>query len=384
LSELIGSIYDCALDPERWDQMLCKLRDVFNGQTAQLGLVKRRGGRFLISKDVGMGPELLEIQARHAPEINALVAGFYEKVSTDEPHVVSRHLPRKDWEIPYFQESRKRGFVDMMTYALIWDSEHFSGFGIGRLERQGLFTNREITLGGLLLPHLRRAVTISKVLDARAIEKARMAEALDALKCGVVLTDGSSAILHANSAAERMFRHGWSVQSARGMLAAKLPAAAKELRTAIKLAAQDESALGMSGLAIRLSEHDEAPVFAHVLPLTGGELRAGLEPEAVAAVFIGAAQDEAEAAQAMASAYGLTPAETRLLESLLAGHTLTETATALGIAMTTAKTHLDNIFQKTGVNRQAELIRLAARAAPPVASRLSSDTRNWPPGGMKT
>jgi DNA-binding CsgD family transcriptional regulator len=87
-------------------------------------------------------------------------------------------------------------------------------------------------------------------------------------------------------------------------------------------------------------------------------------------VFIGAAQDEAEAAEAMASAYGLTPAETRLLESLLAGHTLAETATTLGIAMTTAKTHLDNIFQKTGVNRQAELMRLAARAASPAGPPL--------------
>jgi DNA-binding CsgD family transcriptional regulator len=154
------------------------------------------------------------------------------------------------------------------------------------------------------------------------------------------------------------------------VLCAKLPAAAKELRNAIKLAAQDESALGKTGLAIRLSEPDEAPVFAHVLPLTGGELRAGLEPEAVAAVFIGTDQNEQEAAHAMAAAYGLTPAETRLLESLLAGHTLAETATALNIAMTTAKTHLDNIFQKTGVNRQAELIRLASRAAPPAGPPL--------------
>ena len=95
------------------------------------------------------------------------------------------------------------------------------------------------------------------------------------------------------------------------------------------------------------------------------ELRTRLAQEAVAAVFIGTAQDEAETAEATAAAFGLTPTETRLLESLLAGHTLAETATALGIAITTAKTHLDNIFQKTGVNRQAELMRLAARLAPP-------------------
>ena len=71
----------------------------------------------------------------------------------------------------------------------------------------------------------------------------------------------------------------------------------------------------------------------------------------------------------MAAAFSLTPAETRLVESLLAGRSLKETAAALGVAMTTAKTHLENIFQKTGVKRQAELVRLAARADPPAAAK---------------
>jgi DNA-binding CsgD family transcriptional regulator len=370
LSKLIGSIYDCALDPGHWDQTLGDLRDAFRAQTAQLALMDVRRGRILISKDVGMEPLLLEMQARHAPEINARLRGIYAQLSLDEPHVASRHLSPRDWETsPFFQDARREGIVDIMSSILIWEPGYFSGFGTGRLERQGIITEREIELGRLLLPHLRRAVTISKVLDAQTIERARMAEALNALKCGVVLTDASGAILYANRAAKRLFRRGWAIEDARGMLAAKLPAAAKELRTAIRLAAQDEAGLGKTGLAIRLSEDDEAPVFAHVLPLTGGELRTRLEPEAVAAIFIGTAQDEAEAAEAMAAAFGLTPAEARLLESLLAGHTLAETVTALGIAMTTAKTYLDNIFQKTDVNRQAELMRLTARVAPPADSR---------------
>jgi DNA-binding CsgD family transcriptional regulator len=90
----------------------------------------------------------------------------------------------------------------------------------------------------------------------------------------------------------------------------------------------------------------------------------GRRPEAVAGVFVGAQYDEPEGA----AAFFLTPAEKRLLESLLSGRSLNESAAALGVAMTTAKTHLDNIFQKTGVNRQAELMRLAARAAPPAES----------------
>jgi hypothetical protein len=47
-----------------------------------------------------------------------------------------------------------------------------------------------------------------------------------------------------------------------------------------------EAALGKTGLAIRLDEGDEPPLFAHVLPLAHGELRRRLQPEAVAAVFM--------------------------------------------------------------------------------------------------
>jgi hypothetical protein len=105
-----------------------------------------------------------------------------------------------------------------------------------------------------------------------------------------------------------------------------------------------EAALGKTGLAIRLDEGDEPPLFAHVGSLAHGELRTRLQPEAVAAVFISEGSDGAAGADEMAVVYGLTPAETRLLESLLAGRSLAETAAARGVAMTTAKTHLDNTF----------------------------------------
>jgi DNA-binding CsgD family transcriptional regulator len=100
------------------------------------------------------------------------------------------------------------------------------------------------------------------------------------------------------------------------------------------------------------------PIFAHVLPLTGSDFRIRLQPAAVAAVFIGAPPDEQHGADTVAAAFALTPAETRVLASLFAGRTLAETAASLGIAGTTAKTHLEHIFLKTGVTRQAELMRL--------------------------
>jgi DNA-binding CsgD family transcriptional regulator len=365
LSELIGSIYDCAFDPDRWDQTLSDLRQAFRSEGTALALMDRRQGKMLVRKYAGVEElGLRELESKHSPEIVRMLSRFILETPPDTPHVASR-LPQ-DYPLPFFSgELKPRGFVDVMTCFLSHTPAHLSYIGIGRLGNQGVFTDREIMLGSLLLPHLRRSVTISGLLDARAVEKGRLTETLDSLKCGVVLTNRSGSILHANRSAERMMRHGGPIQGARGVLHANTPAAARELRSAISLAAADETSLGKTGLAIRLSRHDEPAQYAHVLPLAGGGLRARLQPEAAAAVFVGTAGDEADGAEAMATAFSLTSAETRLVENLLAGLSLKESAAALGVATTTVKTHLENIFQKTGVRRQAELMRLAARVAAP-------------------
>src|SRR5262249_33875025 len=151
--------------------------------------------------------------------------------------------------------------------------------------------------------------------------------------------------------AEAMLRDGDPIRSVGNVLRARAPAAAEELRAAIALSAKDETQIGKTGLAIRVSEADAPPVFAHVLPMAGSDLRTRLKPAAVAAVFVGAPWDEQEAAEVMAAAFGLTPAEVQVLACLLAGRTLAETANGLAIAINTARWHLDNIFAKTGASR---------------------------------
>lgn len=368
LSKLIGSIYDCALNPGRWEHALAGIRDALDAQTAVLHLDDLANDRLLIYRTVGIEPYWLEQQAKYIPEIHArLLEDLSTWPSLDMPHVVSRHIPQSYLETSrYFQEYLKpQGLVDVMSFFLIHTPTRLAGFAVARHKRQGIITEREIKLGRLLLPHVRRSVIISNMLDIGTVERAGMAEALDALTCAVVLTNERGAVLHANRSAKHMLQSGGPIQDVRGILQAKIPSASRELHSAIMLAAQDEVSIGKTGLAVLLTESGLPPVFARVLPMAGGDLRAGMEPAAVAAVFIGNAPDEHDAAGMLARAFGLTLAETRVLASLVAGHTLAETAASLHIANATAKTHLDNIFQKTGASRQADLMRLVMQIVPP-------------------
>jgi DNA-binding CsgD family transcriptional regulator/PAS domain-containing protein len=374
LSDLIGSIYDCALDPSRWERTLADISEALDCFALLLALNDLRHERLLIHKCVGVEPYQFEQLSIYVPEVSAMLRGALAYLpSLDEPHVDSRHLsPAYIEKSPYFQEWQKpAGMVDAMVFFLMNEPMHLSTFGVGRNESQGLITDREIELGRLLLPHLRRAVTISNVLDVRTLEGTRMAETLDALRCAVVLVNEGGSILHVNHSAERMLDKGGPIQSTQGVLQATVPSAASELRSTLAFAASNEASIGKIGLAIRLTEPDVPPIFAHVLPLTGSDFRTRLQPAAVAAVFIGAPPDAQEGADAVAAAFGLTPAETKVVFSLFAGRTLNEAAAALGITRPTAKTHLEHIFLKTGVTRQADLMRLWTRLISPTASNVS-------------
>jgi DNA-binding CsgD family transcriptional regulator len=59
--------------------------------------------------------------------------------------------------------------------------------------------------------------------------------------------------------------------------------------------------------------------------------------------------------------YKLTPAEVKLAVLLASGDNMAEAAQKLGIGVTTARTQLKAIFDKTHTHRQAELVILIAR-----------------------
>lgn len=62
----------------------------------------------------------------------------------------------------------------------------------------------------------------------------------------------------------------------------------------------------------------------------------------------------------VSEACGLTPTETRMLALIVEGLDTIVAARRLGIAPTTARTHLQRLFAKTGTARQSELVRFVA------------------------
>jgi DNA-binding CsgD family transcriptional regulator len=66
--------------------------------------------------------------------------------------------------------------------------------------------------------------------------------------------------------------------------------------------------------------------------------------------------------------FGLTRMEALVAAEIFRGEGLQSAADALGVGATTARTHLQRIFDKTGTRKQAELVRIIARTCPSLRS----------------
>ena len=92
-----------------------------------------------------------------------------------------------------------------------------------------------------------------------------------------------------------------------------------------------------------------------------------IERAAVVALFVHKASlDTPSPPEVIAKAYKLTPSELRVLLAIVEVGGVPDVAGALGIAETTVKTHLGHLYQKTGANRQADLVKLVAGYSNPL------------------
>ena len=189
---------------------------------------------------------------------------------------------------------------------------------------------------------------------------------LDSIVIGVIIVTDHGHILHANQAAKHMLEAKSPIISLGGCLAALQGELTKELKRAIAKAQADANGVGAAGIGVPLVDKNLTVATAHVLPLACGNHGPRSDGRTAAAVFVTSSAVSPADFSTVARIFSLTPAESRLLQQLVSGASLTEAASALGVTEATARTHRNHIFTKTGVSRRTDLLTLVGRLVPPV------------------
>jgi DNA-binding CsgD family transcriptional regulator len=366
-SEVVSTIYDCAIDPHLWPTAIEQIARHVNGAAGTIYVMDLIEDRNRLYAHWNFPAETWRTFIENYYADNPLKEPF-AKFDIDEPYSISLVMEPERWlETRVYREFvRREGWLDAAVVNLVQTPSRNAGIGIQRPLEAGWTSPRELEIMRLLSPHLRRAVSIGDLIEMRELTARTFESSFDALAVPIVLVDGASGIVHANGAAQDLFSSGDPVRSERGVLTAPAHDAAQRLDAAVARVARPRAGMGEAGEVVFIPFGDGRPAFAHVLPIRSGVVRRRIEPRAAAMVFITPAGASAPLPlQAWAAAFGLTAAEVRVLELMVEGKTINAAAASLNVAVTTARTHLARVMQKTATRRQADLIRLATQLMSP-------------------
>jgi DNA-binding CsgD family transcriptional regulator len=369
LADLIGQIYDAALKPDLWPKVLAPLSAFVGGSAASLFTKNVESKTGTSVYDVGIDPAFRQLYFDYYVKLDPLGVG--QILAPIEEPVATADLISYDefLQTRFYKEwARPQKLVDFVGAVLDRSSTTAAMFGVFRHERDGVVDAGVRERMRLVVPHVRRAVLIGRLIDLKTVQAATMSEVLDGISAGMFLLGQAGAIVHASASGRALLDRGHVVTSNCGRLAAADGQADQVLRDALLAAAQGDLALGVKGIAVPLIGRDDAHYVAHVLPLNTGERRgAGRAYAAAVAVFVRKATlDVTSPAEVIAKTYRLTPTELRVLMAIVEIGGVPEVAIALGVAETTVKTHLRRLFEKTGTSRQVELVKLAASYSNPL------------------
>jgi DNA-binding CsgD family transcriptional regulator len=224
------------------------------------------------------------------------------------------------------------------------------------------FQEDQIELCRLLAPHLQRAMAISLKFRRLEAERGGLAEILDHLDDGVILLDAQARPLFVNKAAEPLFAPGRPFRIGGGRILALRASDTVRLHRLVASCSSEAIANEAGGQIFLHGLNHGAPLTAVVIPMRINVCWL-LPFQPVAMLFVKSSPPRSlPHPEELRSRYGLTPAEAALAVEICAGTGLQAAANRRGVSLATARTHLARVFQKTGVGRQAELVRLIMQA----------------------
>lgn len=294
---------------------------------------------------------------RYDPQRQVLIDRPDLRLRYDALHISEEEMDRDPY---YALIEREAGF----RYYIGGQSERRRAVGctvtIHRSRRAGHAESHEIETFRQLFAHIERALLVEGRLGLTVEPESDTADLLERRPTGIVILGGDGRILFANRSARdfaarddafALDRDG--IRALRGadnnLLARLIEGTSRE---PVLTSAGDG---GVMRLARRSGLRDyvvvacplplRSALFTHVMPTTCLLIT---DPEAAPGAT----------SPLLRQAYGLTGAEARFAQQIAMGNTLEQASAALGIGLSTARTHLTSIFRKTETSRQTELVRL--------------------------
>ena len=184
-----------------------------------------------------------------------------------------------------------------------------------------------------------------------------MTELLSAMRMGAILVTRDARVISANEAGRDAMAAPYGLALRNGQLFALAPDTRRKLAQALVLACDRPF---IDGAVLLSASHGNGRMRAmRVVSLERLAHRRERTAGGLALLCIGGPRSRTPEARTLAQVFGLTAAESALMEAIAGGERLHQCAARREVSLATVRAQLRNVFVKTGATTQADLVAIA-------------------------
>lgn len=357
---LIESVYTAVQDPDAWNEVFTTLHESIGLDAWNLTRFDRGGDEVIQMLAVGgkrMTPAAGALYESYYGAIDPL-AGLVRRLPAGQ--VISchrffdeRYVARSEFYQDFLLPAGVRYVLGVSPFR-----QERRDFVLGLLREAGRGPFEEVheSLLARLLPHMSRSLRLMDQLHAQLGYCDMALAALDTTPLAVFALDATGCrVHHGNRRGDQMLRAGNVLLLQSGKLTCADASQQNLLDDAVL---QCRRTGRPATVLLRHRDRVDQRYSVTVLQARSQSVLACMaEPGRLLCLVSPLGRRRVATAQQLIDLFGLTPAEARLARALVAGATLETYARENDVKLPTVKKQLREVFAKTGVDRQAALVR---------------------------
>lgn len=366
---LVSAVYEAALGSLTWDELLPRIVRFVGGARGGLGVRQRGTSGGFVSSD-NIDPEIAARWASEFAGYDPWIERFADRKGVgDLLHAGSE--PVHPWvrATDVYAEIFGPMGVDDLLVSVVAARGSWRGYvGVYRSPSEGLFDESAVARARRLTPHLVRGAAIAERIGGLGEEAAAAEAVLECVPYGVLLLGASGDLVWANRRGETLLRSDSLLGLRAGAVRAREPRLDAKLAEACAAAGQIAAGGAANASSAVWVAQDATGRRLEILaipvgPRSGATALSFTAQRARVALLLADPSDSTRLpAEAVGAVLELPPALARLAAAISSGRTVVEYAAEAGVTEGTARQQLKELLARSGVRRQADLVRIVQRS----------------------
>ncbi|NNP70992.1 helix-turn-helix transcriptional regulator [Acinetobacter sp. Ac_5812] len=362
-NKVIGMIYEAALNPVLWQEVLAEIVDFTRSSTAIFTATDQLSPNYDFLFTHNIAPE--SMRAYQDEQVKVLDMRLHapywaEKALGDTVLNTFAHyaaMPEETDEFLFYQKCAKPTNVSHVAAVILERSAYsWAVFAVHRAPQLNEYTEQEEKILKRLGVHLRRALQIYRQMIILKEDRDNIYQVLNNFKIGVVLINQDYHLCYSNSIVKEIFEKKSILELDRNNSLKTLKIFQEKLNQLIRSALFEGDDLKNEAGGILALYDDNNSLMLSILPFSETEAQ---YHQKQAIIFVTQTnQPQYLAKDYLIQKYKLAKRELEVCDLFVNGLSLEQIAEHMNITYGSIRVYIKNIFAKTGCTSQTELMQL--------------------------